>query len=93
MDGPQYEEMLLVFDKPSCLYLKMKNSLLSLMAAYITGDGLIFNLYNMQTQTAESNSPQSQCLCDENEPGMVCKEGPQPGVQNRGIPLLPVNGP
>ena len=44
MDGPQYEVMLLVFDKPSRLYFQMKNTLLSMMAVYITVDGLIFNL-------------------------------------------------
>ena len=52
---PQGEGMLFVFDEPGVQCFWMKNTLLPLTAAFISDDGSIVNLADMQPQTTDSH--------------------------------------
>lgn len=52
---PQQEGMLFVFEEPSEQCFWMKNTLLPLTAAFVSDDGTIVNLVDMQPKTTDSH--------------------------------------
>lgn len=54
-DMPQHEGMLFVFDEPQVQCFWMKNTLMPLTAAFISDDGTIVNLADMQPLSTDSH--------------------------------------
>lgn len=85
---PTHEGMLFVFEQPGVQCFWMKNTLLPLTAAFVTDDGTIVNLANMQPQTLDSHcSAQPVRFVLEMNQGWFAKRGIQAGAKLGGAPF------
>ena len=87
-DMPQSEGMLFVFESPVRQCFWMKNTQLSLTAAFIADDGTIVNLEDMKPQTTDSHcslKPVRYVL--EMNQGWFAKKGIKAGTKLSGPPF------
>ena len=82
---PQHEGMLFVFEQPSQQCFWMKNTLLPLSIAFVSDDGTIVNVDEMQAQTLESHcSHKAVRYVLEMNKGWFSKRGIKPGMKLAG---------
>ncbi|MBA4261553.1 MAG: hypothetical protein C0443_05895 [Comamonadaceae bacterium] len=85
---PVNEGMLFVFEQPAVQCFWMKNTLLPLTAAFITDDGRIVNLADMQPQSLDSHcSARPVRYVLEMNQGWFAKRGLQAGSKIGGLPF------
>jgi len=85
---PQHEGMLFVFEQPTVQCFWMKNTLLPLTAAFISDDGTIVNLEDMQPLSTESRcSAKPVRYVLEMHQGWFGKRGIKPGMKLAGSPF------
>lgn len=85
---PTNEGMLFVFDQPAKQCFWMKNTLLPLSAAFISDNGTVLNIEDMQPQSLESHcsaAPVRYVL--EMNHGWFAKRGIKPGAKLTGAPF------
>ena len=89
-DMPAHEGMLFVFGAPSEQCFWMKNTLMSLTAAFVADDGTIINIEDMQAQTTVSHcSAKPVRFVLEVNQGWFAKKGIKPGMKLTGLPFKP----
>jgi uncharacterized protein len=87
---PTNEGMLFIFEQASVQCFWMKNTLLPLTAAFVTDDGTIVNLADMQPQSLDSHcSAQPVRYVLEMHQGWFAKRGLQAGARLAGPPFSP----
>ena len=85
---PLHEGMLFVFEKPATQCFWMMNTLIPLTAAFVTDDGTILNLADMQPQTTQSHcSDKPVRFVLEMNQGWFAKRGLKPGMRITGAPF------
>jgi uncharacterized membrane protein (UPF0127 family) len=85
---PQHEGMLFVFEQPTMQCFWMKNTFLPLTAAFISDDGTIVNLADMQPLSTESRcSAKPVRYVLEMHQGWFGKRGIKPGMKLSGPPF------
>lgn len=85
---PTNEGMLFVFEQPSVQCFWMKNTLLPLTAAFLSDDGTIVNLANMQPQSLDSHcSAKPVRFVLEMHQGWFDKRGLKAGTRLSGAPF------
>lgn len=86
---PVNEGMLFVFETPAIQCFWMKNTLLPLTAAFVSDDGSIVNLVDMQPQTLDSHcSTRPVRFVLEMNQGWFSKRGLQAGARLGGTPFV-----
>ena len=85
---PQHEGMLFAFEQPSVQCFWMKNTLLPLTAAFVTDDGTVVNLADMEPQTTASHCSEKpvRYVLEMNR-GWFAKKGIKPGMKLTGEPF------
>ncbi|WP_295548219.1 DUF192 domain-containing protein [uncultured Pseudacidovorax sp.] len=85
---PQQEGMLFVFEQPAVQCFWMKNTLVPLTAAFVTDDGRIVNLADMQPQTTDSHCSEApvRYVLEMNQ-GWFAKKGLRKGAKLAGAPF------
>jgi uncharacterized protein len=87
---PTNEGMLFIFEQASVQCFWMKNTLLPLTAAFVSDDGTIVNLADMQPQSLDSHcSTQPVRYVLEMHQGWFAKRGLQAGARLGGPPFSP----
>ena len=91
-DMPAHEGMLFVFPTASQQCFWMKNTLIPLTAAFVTDDGTIVNLEDMQPQTTQSHcsSKPVRFVLEMNQ-GWFVKKGLKAGGKLAGVPFKAAN--
>ena len=91
-DMPAHEGMLFVFPTASQQCFWMKNTLIPLTAAFVTDDGTIVNLEDMQPQTTQSHcsSKPVRFVLEMNQ-GWFVKKGLKAGGKLVGVPFKAAN--
>ena len=85
---PLHEGMLFVFEQPATQCFWMMNTLIPLTAAFVTDDGTILNLADMQPQTTQSHcSDKPVRFVLEMNQGWFAKRGLKPGMRITGAPF------
>ena len=85
---PQAEGMLFVFEQPTVQCFWMKNTPLSLTAAFVADDGTIINLVDMKPQTTDSHcSAKPVRYVLEMNQGWFGKKGIKAGFKLAGKPF------
>jgi len=89
---PAHEGMLFVFPTASQQCFWMKNTLIPLTAAFVTDDGTIVNLEDMQPQTTQSHcsSKPVRFVLEMNQ-GWFVKKGLKAGGKLVGVPFKAAN--
>ena len=83
-----HEGMLFVFEQPAVQCFWMKNTLLPLTAAFLSDDGVIVNLADMQPQSLDSHcSARPVRYVLELHQGWFAKRGIGPGFRLGGVPF------
>jgi uncharacterized membrane protein (UPF0127 family) len=84
----QHEGMLFVFDEAAVHCFWMKNTLLPLSIAFLSDDGSIVNIADMQPQSEKSNCPAKPVrYALEMNQGWFAKRGIKPGFRLSGGPF------
>jgi uncharacterized protein len=85
---PQHEGMLFAFEQPSVQCFWMQNTLLPLTAAFVTDDGTVVNLADMEPQTTASHCSEKpvRYVLEMNR-GWFAKKGIKPGMKLTGEPF------
>ncbi len=87
---PPQEGMLFVFEQASVQCFWMKNTLISLTAAFVGDDGVLVNLADMKPQTTDSHcSAKPVRYVLEMNQGWFAKRGIKPGQRLAGGPFPP----
>jgi uncharacterized protein len=85
---PQHEGMLFIFEQPSKQCFWMMNTLLPLTAAFVSDDGTVVNLVDMQPQTSDSHcSAKPVRYVLEMNQGWFDKKGIKAGAKLTGEPF------
>ncbi len=85
---PQNEGMLFVFEQPSEQCFWMRNTLISLTAAFIADDGTLVNLEDMKPKTLDSHcSTKPVRYVLEMNQGWFARKGIKPGFKLSGPPF------
>jgi len=85
---PEHHGMLFVFEAPKQASFYMKNTKLPLTIAYITGDGLIAEIYDLEPldkTPVKSRSQRIEYALEMNQ-GWFRKHGIEPGTSIEGLP-------
>ena len=86
--GPN-QGMVFLFDHPAVQCMWMKNTLLPLSVAFISEDGTILNIEDMQPQTLTNHCAAKPALYAlEMNLGWFAKRGIKPGSKISGLPVL-----
>lgn len=84
-DMPQHEGMIFIFEQPAQQCFWMKNTLLPLSTAFISDDGTIANIEDMQPQTTDSHcSAKPVRYVLEMNKGWFAKKGIKAGAKLQG---------
>jgi uncharacterized repeat protein (TIGR04076 family) len=85
---PHQEGMLFIFDRPDTQCFWMKNTLIPLTAAFISEDGTIVNLVDMEPQSLQSHcSERPVRFVLEMNQGWFSKKGMKAGTKLSGEPF------
>lgn len=86
---PEDQGMLFVFDTPDILSFWMKNTIIPLSIAFISADGVILNIEDMQPHTLDSHTSAEKALYAlEMNQGWFSEKAVTPGDKIPGLHLL-----
>jgi uncharacterized membrane protein (UPF0127 family) len=82
--------MLFIFERPEPLSFWMRNTYIALSIAFISADGTILNIEDMQPQTDDPHWSKGAALYAlEMKKGWFAERGILPGMSVKGIPAVP----